>query len=135
MTASVRDFPSTPDLELLDEVYDYIVSNPELWDQTCWRSRCGTKFCFAGTVAQVVGARWADVNWRDEGPDAGYRNGAGYQDIRVDNGWMHVEDFARQRLGITVDEALELFDGLNNLDMLRQAVELIHANAEQLSEV
>jgi hypothetical protein len=136
---SVRDFPSTPDLELLDDVYEFIESHPELWEQTCWRSKCGTQFCFAGTVAEVVGAQWADVDWHGDGPDAGSYNVLGrdyrYNDIRVDDGWMHVEDFARQRLGITVDEARELFDGLNDLDMLRQAVELFHINASQLSEV
>ena len=86
---------------LIEKVYDHILCHPEEWDQTVFadQNTCGTTFCFAGTAVAMT----HDVTFD--------RNGNLFIDGHIDSEtdeW-DLEVLARRELGISEDEADELF--------------------------
>lgn len=115
---------TTPNVPLLKQTLDYVETHPEEWTQRFYR--CGTGMCFAGWAAVLDGGTWYDAElkgpWiedmvaRPDDPDLDVflmRDGARTVDV---------ECRARRILGLTEDEASELFDGDNTLDDLRRIV-------------
>lgn len=102
-----------PNVDLLRRTLAYIEEHPGEHDQTRWR--CGTRACFAGTAAMLDGGIWARgvpcMSARsDDPPD------------HVVAHVIHVAHRARRILGLTEDQARDLFCGANDLDDLRDVV-------------
>lgn len=134
-------------VELLEDVMNWIEKNPTTWKQSAWFewldtetgdrtygveefeveevNTCGTAFCFAGHVALREGFPNPPVDNNSEWsrPIAG-------QDymLRED-----VASFAAKRLGLNHDVADVLFKGDNDLTALRKMVEEIKENPDVTS--
>lgn len=127
--------------ELLLDVLDHIKNNPQNWRQDAWFAfvdenghrvwdtvsfdveevnSCHTAFCFAGHAALKTGfvapPKNAYSGWKMEVDDpstySGKRN-------------VYVEDYAREKLEITWDQADALFNGDNTLEDLEAMVKAI----------
>lgn len=122
--------------DLLEQTMVHIEEHPEDHNQKYWGNKapCGTKFCFAGNAAVLNGAKplWDDiaesisvrdpeghwktvlsfpmraVYWEDE-----------YSQERADSPFRYGRDI----LGLTEDEADELFNGYNTVEVLRRMVD------------
>lgn len=97
MTAPVRNVP------LLEETLTHIRDHPEEWDQAEWI--CGSAACFAGRSVLLSGARQAG-SW-------------GWCVFPGEN-VASVRTVARDLLGITNNEAYNLFhcDNFNDLERM-----------------
>lgn len=95
-------------IELMKKVLKQIEDHPETWEQRSWR--CETGLCFAGWTAELSGAKWDDP----KDPLDPY--------VVVGDDVVHVSSYARKALGLTGDEAEELFSGFNRLRHLREIV-------------
>ncbi len=88
------------------------------WDQSTWASRtgCGTVCCVAGKTALLNG-------WKPE-----FENGADYTIIFAKGGrtWP-VDDIAQDVLGLTDEEADDLFEGVNSVEQIERLIDLIVA--------
>jgi hypothetical protein len=90
------------------------------WHQGLWRAfgwevgvTCGTTYCVAGYIAEVLGTKWDDTD--------GERVQAACEDV---NG-RSASDIARQALGLDIDEAARLFYYTNDAkDVLERAREI-----------
>jgi hypothetical protein len=127
----------TPDVPALLETLDAVTkaAMAGLWDQAEWvfdtdedrtityegRTFCGTGGCFAGWRALLDGAQ---MTQDDEG----------YMAIEFPNGQMvpgsQIGQWARQRLGLSVDQAGTLFEAGNSLADLRGGVIAIIEGSE-----
>lgn len=109
---------TAPDFDLLDRVLHHIDGNPE-WKQGSYR--CDSGMCFAGWTVALAGGQWVsdDINSIE------------YHDVVSvgARGWgpEHVHDWARMKLGLTVEEAEELFGGFNKLDTIVELIETLRA--------
>ncbi len=125
-----------PNTEALVDTFEYILTHPKEWDQSSWR--CGTTYCFAGNAAVnifgVVLDRNNDIVLTPE--SAELLNNTEVNDFMrafyglAHRSWqegdlLHVGDFAEVALGLTVEQADELFHGENTLFDLRQIIEQI----------
>lgn len=117
-------------VDLLDRTLAHIEANPEEWKQSVYR--CETGMCFAGWVCDLAGGEWLNAPF-DHWPDAlaaeptddplrvvkfgGRRPGvtASYRAMRL--------------LGITDEQADDLFEAQNALAELREIVAEIKAGA------
>ncbi len=113
----MKNFP------LLWKIYDHIVAHPEEWNQESWatgvvknRAVCATAFCVAGHAIQM-GIPEAVFNF----PRGNVRCEEGHMvtctsfiDPQRD-GWLDIENEARQLLGLTIFEGAALFNGDNEL--------------------
>lgn len=109
-----------PNVDLLTKVLDHIERDPKTWRQDSYRSfvdeesACATAFCFAGHTAVMTGAQVSPY-------------GVGWwlaEDGTLDHhATTHVSDWARDRLGLTDDEANKLFAPFNDLGDLRTLVQ------------
>jgi hypothetical protein len=117
------------DITLMDETYGYIEANPLTWNQDDWV--CGTKFCFAGHAAVTLGGAKQDTTWPDfvYVPDGESWVFEGKQ--RVGGDRMFIADYAIVRLGLTMGQADDLFDGGNTLVDLRRVIDKIAASVPQ----
>ncbi len=91
----------------------HIEAHPEEWDQRHWaiRTDCGTTFCFAG---------WACVRAGDQ-----FRWGRSFEGPRLSFAMELVSDEtihyrAEKVLGLSDDQAYELFAANNTLDDLKR---------------
>ena len=89
--------------ELMLNTLAAIKANPQHWDQTSWH--CGTTHCFAG---------FAELLSRNLSLDT-------YIDGYEINDW-EVNDYAIAKLGLTDDQAVQLFDADNTLEDLERIV-------------
>ena len=89
--------------ELLQLTLDTIKANPQHWDQTSWH--CGTTHCFAG-FAELLSKNLSLDTYID-----------GYEI----NSW-EVIDYALAKLGLTDDQAVQLFNPTNTLEDLERMV-------------
>ena len=96
-------------------VIDEIVEHPERHDQAGWHSPCGTMHCFAGL---------ADVQAGNVAPKGVKIGSAEWED------WAELTSVrATEWLGITEDEADELYDGSNRTDdLLYHCKEILESN-------
>lgn len=108
---------TTPNVALLNQTLAHIEAHPEEWKQASWH--CGTTACFAGHAAILDGGEWEDAHSdmllaRDDDPREFVYDG--------NPAVIDIEDRARWILGLTNDQAAELFEGRNSLDDLREQV-------------
>ena len=97
-------------VQLLKDTLGFIEQNTDAWDQTSFRQ------CFAAHAAQLAGAqflveygRYLDENyWQVTAPTFGHT--------------MPVWEYAEKALGLTRDEADDLFRGGNQLEDLQDIV-------------
>lgn len=113
MTATTSRGPA-----LLREVADYIGAHPDEYDQSTYgrRTPCGSAFCIAGTAVYLVAPDalvWAPAD--EEGGDRGVYStldaAAVPADLRRTFHAVTIDEAARQALGLTSEEADQLFDG------------------------
>jgi hypothetical protein len=118
----------TPNLPLLRRVLDHIDAYPELWKQRRWRheTQCGTAYCFAGWAAQLDGAEWLDscrLKTRADDPAEHV--------YRASHAGVIVQRRAQRVLGLTYEEADELFDEDNARADVQRIAERVAARAEE----
>lgn len=120
----------SPNVALLRETLAHIEAHPGEWDQSVYR--CQTGLCFAGHAAVLAGGRWADPGGQThptslvaEPADDADRTYAvtGFGPV------THVADRATRVLGLTTDQADDLFDPSNTLAYLRSRVAALCAEA------
>ena len=119
----VKDFP------LLWKVYDHIVAHPEEWNQVIWASRgqdwvaptCDTAFCFAGHAVTMSHPTARTVwGWADErGEERLSTNDISYY-VEIDGKIERYDAVAQRDLGLTLDEAGDLFGANNDLDTIHR---------------
>jgi len=138
-----------PNVPLLRKVREHIEAHPEEWRQNDWRTvrDCGTAYCFAGWACQIDGGEWIlDSSWIDGGEwvlDSSWIDGG------LDSSWLEPRPDdppgcidapcgidgiragarARRILGLTADEADELFCAHNTLYGIDRALAGIYARA------
>jgi len=132
-------------IELLDEVIDYIEEHPEEWSQNSWGSgqgvnpikqddgyfapgtACGTAFCVAGHVANMKGGR---QRW-----GKGLLGGLTFISVEVPSSgnFLSVSTFAQLKLGLEREEADVLFDASNTLEQIKEIRDVLanHGDVEQ----
>uniref|UniRef100_UPI003F49756E hypothetical protein n=1 Tax=Pseudonocardia sp. CA-138482 TaxID=3240023 RepID=UPI003F49756E len=83
---------------------EHVTAHMDEWNQGAWaeRSWCGTKCCLAGTVTLQAGA---DLDWGNR------------EAFSLTTG-QTIRSFAMQRLGLTEDQAFDLFNANNTLRRL-----------------
>lgn len=132
-------------VELLDRVMEQIEKEPDRWNQSYWlmdypRQRatdddgsiiinCETAFCFAGWAATLEGGKWmtggellaeqADIDWGT----------SVYTEHYHGRNLVSAFDRAARLLGLTDDQADELFYSNNTIADLRQIVARFKAEA------
>lgn len=115
---------TTPNVPLLKRTLAHIKANPSGWNQDNWR--CGTGMCFAGRAAILAGGTWYSPDPDERGiyeglPVAVLMLADGDDDPEdvavLPNGTrvVHVRDRAQRILGLTYDDAEELFAASNML--------------------
>ena len=95
--------------ELALKVLNKIKANPQTWNQEFWatRSMCGTVYCFAGHVVLEVYPTATPCLCEDQ-----IRTGQ----FTVDGGRrMDYSEEAAKLLGISDEDAAELFNSMNSL--------------------
>lgn len=96
-----------------------IEADPDSWNNKHYRNQ-GT-CCFAARVALDAGATW----WRPTEYVDPYVDWFGHE--------VHCRTVAKELLGLSQSEAVELFQGTNSLDDLRRIVER-HVTFHELSK-
>ena len=113
-----------PNVALLKKTLAHIENHTTAWNQLDWtgHNECGTTYCFAGWAAVLSGTRPDDDDEvrRDDLP-------ADIADVEYEHwpaakGFLHVADAARHLLGLTKEQADELFHEYNKLPDLRRIV-------------
>lgn len=122
-------------VEALIATYDHIRRHPEEWIQTTWK--CGTTYCYAGTVAAwFYGVRVNEgTDTASLDTDAVLIDLSMYEIPEEFDSWgeeehqrgekVHVFDFAGSILGLTRAEAADLFHANNTLDDIKRFIEEI----------
>ena len=117
----------------LRRVLAHIETHQDLWEQSWWRSfinedeqgRCNTAYCFAGWKCELDGVTWA------HGPEDGYEGDSDL--IILPTGMTNASTYAIDALGLTWEQAMQLFDSENTLDDLRRIVAKLCEQAEQVT--
>lgn len=117
------------------------------WDQEIWRTvnLCGTRMCAAGWTNELDARRRNEQDsWVDDGPflrasaDEIENFPAYVQDIHDDNGhWVQVVETpwrARRLLGLTEDQADELFYDTDDIDDLMKVIDRFVAEERAKSD-
>jgi hypothetical protein len=86
---------------------------------------CGTAHCIAGAAAQLAG--WTPVTSLDSWDDGVQGS---YSVVHKDGVETDVDRVAQQLLGLTYVEAQALFDGDNNLRMIKALISRYHQNRD-----
>ena len=119
-------------IELLDKIIAKIEAEPESWNQGRWAigsgenafrddnghlqpgPECNTAFCVAGHVAVETGAKF---NWMRYG----VRIEIEAHHVVGENGHLQsIDNYAKEKLGLTQSEADDLFDLYNSLDQIKE---------------
>jgi phage gp46-like protein len=118
----------TPNIPLLRKAVEWAEAEAAktdgtcMWNQVYWAqaTECGTVFCIAGYT--VTAALPNAVLARSRHFDSDY-------DLRIDGERAYWGDTAQALLGLTVDERYALFDGINDIERVREVAEQIAARA------
>lgn len=105
-------------VELAENILEYIEAHPDEWDQRTWH--CGTTYCFAGLIVR------GDDNIIEP-------NSVGSFDVidRSTGGKLGViQKYAADRLGLTIWQADVLFNEYNSLDDLKRIVDVLSDNPD-----
>lgn len=98
------------DIQKLDKALQRIAEHPEEWRQGSWGRRaagCGTAGCLAYHVGVVDGA---EIRWSDE-----YDGQSAIAGVAG----VHPSTYAQRALGLTDEQADNLFHGGNDMAVLR----------------
>jgi hypothetical protein len=119
---------TTPNKALLGQVLDYIKRYPDTWYRGDWSltTDCGTSHCFAGWAVKLAGVPMDedDEVLRAQLPDPSQIE-RHIDDDPASPGYVHVSVAARHLLGLTPEQADELFSGVNTVkDLERYVAEL-----------
>ncbi|ASD53485.1 hypothetical protein PBI_LUCKY2013_92 [Mycobacterium phage Lucky2013] len=95
---------------LLNEVMDFILKYPEAHNQGVYFSECGTAACFAGWTCYLAGYDRFPGAW------------SYVADPESPKGYDHASFKARDLLGLTTDEAADLFYVANSVEDLQRMV-------------
>lgn len=114
-------------VELLERVMQHIDDHPAQHDQEVWLDECGTAACFAGWACLLSGWQVGAVDNSMTIPTATVFSPDGLQELGVGT-------TARDLLGLTTDEAAQLFNSMNTRDELRLMVKDL-VNGDQLRNV
>ncbi|SRR5712691_260806 len=128
-------------IELLDKALENIKLHPDNWDQNVWSKAdvdgkfvqeqlssdepellldgsCGTKFCLAGHVALVNGAK---LKWKPNRNIFSGETVSYYAVVDLGNGEdMRISTYARNALDLILDDADALFYHANTLEKLER---------------
>lgn len=107
----------TVNIELLDETLVDVERDPSTWHQVVWR--CGSGGCFAARAALLAGSRWLHPD------DTGDTKMAAHGERLVEAVWRR----AQALLGLSSDQADELFAPENDLGDLRRIVAELKSSA------
>jgi len=143
VTAGRIQTPESVNVELARGALEGIRLYPDAWDQTTWNSArirelatpvpglmlavCQTVMCYAGHVAVRAGAElptrippgsW----WVDTGTGAAHSHGA--------SGRLPVAVFAARKLGVTEDQARDLFASGNTLPRLARMLDRLATSGQ-----
>jgi len=112
-----------PNVPLLWAVLQHIDEQPLSWTQSSWAARglFGDMHCFAGHAVRISGHRFA---WSDETETSGALDERG---LRV-----YVGSLARDLLGLTGDEAVDLFYAQDRAGIGRVVAAVEHRAAQAL---
>lgn len=134
-----------PNVELLDRTLQYIEDHPEEWNQGEWV--CNTAACFAGNALLLQGLRriWVDVAALGETCDCGCRDGLPEVDGKVlasgnqlqvpkTGEEVRISDTAQCALGLTDEEAFNLFSAGNSMAGLKSNVAKIKRRAAEQAD-
>lgn len=93
-------------------------SGTNLWDQNIWLSKrdCGTSYCIAGYMGQLMEPAFRDDDLAEE---KNLQNPMGLMGV------VHVSEYVRNRLGLTVNQAAVLFQATNTIDNLKDIFETV----------
>lgn len=145
MTTTTR-----PNIEKLRAVYDTIAAleaerleriaagekPPRRWNQAVWGTlaevdpshsepeSCGTSFCFAGWTAKLDDC---EMDWTRAGESV---SRAALESVRPPGteAWVMVWDYATGALGLTEDQAGELFGASNSLAQIKIMIDAMEAD-------
>ena len=112
-------------LALAKKVRDHIAEHPEQHDQACWyrQNECGTVACIAGWTAVPDGAQ-PDLILDEEDLDEA-------ASVRLPDGSRRqIAGYARKALGLTENEAYQLFHRTPNEAVAAQALDKLIADGE-----
>jgi hypothetical protein len=111
-----------PNLDLLRKVLKQIDEHPETWRQSAIAKRtpCGTAYCVAGHAALMSGH---EFDW----PEMNKTLNACWADNTVDG--EEIWDVGRRELGLTSDEAANLFFARNTRECVQVHAQEIAARA------
>lgn len=104
---------------LLRKTLEHITAHPEEWDQSNWAresetSPCGTAYCVAGQTVHSLGHQ---LVWNPGTNNASF--------CRVDGKLRTIQSAAAHALGITYDDAIRLFNALNDLNSLWEVASVL----------
>lgn len=121
--------------ELLERTLRAVEEHPERHDQDEWRYRpdcdregqrrdCQTVMCFAGWAAELAGGFWADEVMIPGVSEALLLAEPGDENVHVTHGRrvVHVRDRAQRVLGLTSEQAHDLFEHTYDLREVREYV-------------
>lgn len=128
---------TTPNKVLLQQTLAYIKRYPATWYQGDWSvvTDCGTAHCFAGWAVKLGGTApdEDDEVLRESLPDSNEIN-THFDDEEASPGYVHVSVAARHLLGLTPEQADDLFSGANAIvDLERIVAELCGEAPEAVS--
>jgi len=106
----------TVNVELLQKTLETIKANPDHWKQQQWH--CGTSHCFAGFAELLYFG--LPVNSYDRNLRKDNRIYSP-QDDSIESYWITCDN-ATKALDLQEDDAMQLFDGGNTLEMLESMV-------------
>jgi hypothetical protein len=109
---------TTPDLELLDEVFDHIDTHPEEHDQVHWI--CGTTACIGGRTCLLRG--WSPLRPNVPRVTCVTKNGE----------MRHIGELSRELLRLDRTTANRLFCAANTVDDLHLIQKEIHGGPREL---
>lgn len=108
-----------------------------MWDQASWRepNTCGTACCFAGLRAELdlAAGLLESISPNNLVSVSGKAINDELLDSHLDG--MHVENYARDRFGLTMDESDYLFSGGNSMRDLIVIVNRLEKGADLASPI
>lgn len=103
----------TINVPLLRKTLEHITAHPDEWDQDIWAERtpCGTVACLAGTAVLLQGF---ELDFYESECDCGCREGTTASYV-ISDPPQTIQEVARTTLGLTEDQADDLFESDNTL--------------------
>jgi hypothetical protein len=118
---------SAPNVAEMVAIYQHIKAHPETWKQDVYAERidCGTAYCVAGWAVTRAGD---ELVWPEGAKLA--------QFVVVGSGHEKIKVRAAHLLGLTEDQADDLFDAVNDLYDIREIItDITGVDPEQPSAV